>query len=184
MRELVHLRDCCNVSLDIECLGLKPTAPVLSIGVVCAVDGQEFSYYEAVQDTVGIPELGTVLDWMQQPGAASLAKSCHGPLPGALDTLADYLSDCTRMHRTAGGTGELRIWTRGVFDTPILEHKYEQLNRPVPWRYYQVIDLRSLSMAFPTTAPERDNDKTPLHHALGDARYQHYHMQAILKELP
>lgn len=175
-----------DIMIDIETLGLKSDATILSIGAVefGATDMWDEFYREvdpAQLDRNIDPQ--TVLWWLNQPGAAFLTEGKK--------TLNDALSDLTAfMYSTYKDNYDRsikdyefrgRVWAKSpVFDLAILRHAYEQLGLECPWAYHQERDIRTVQ-AFV------DKSDYPLfvgtkHNALDDAKHQAELVQLFLKE--
>jgi hypothetical protein len=79
-------------------------------------------------------------------------------------------------------SSNVRLWSQGNFDWPILANFLKAYGYEVPWAYWEVMDLRTLRAAFPnagSTLPPNPHK----HHALEDAKYQAAVLREILKEL-
>ena len=71
------------------------------------------------------------------------------------------------------------IWAQGpTYDCNILEHAYKSYNKPLPWKYYQVRDSRTVFSLW----PELPIPPTS-HHALEDCRRQISMLQSTLRHL-
>ncbi|MFA7331968.1 MAG: 3'-5' exonuclease [Candidatus Delongbacteria bacterium] len=62
--------------------------------------------------------------------------------------------------------GEIRVWSRGHFDITILENLLQAQGDPVPWRYSQVRDVRTLDEIIPPDMAQWE------HHPLSDCLAQ------------
>lgn len=177
----VALANCVNVSLDIETLGTAPGCKVLSIGA-CVLGHNPQFYRELGQGTLqqyGAVEADTLTWWHAQPGGKEFLDKCAvsmTDMSAALIGLEHYLESLTSNHHT-----QLRIWTQGQFDLPILEWHYKQEQVPVPWHYWEQVDLRSIRQMYPLVKPERAPNLVA-HNALFDAVYQAQVIGEILAE--
>lgn len=155
-----------DVMIDIEGLATGPETTILTIAA------QEFDplqrdrfgrdYYVRVdlesQDGRTI-EQGTIDWWAQQPALVrEEAFNEHDRV-----SLAEALQGLHRMVWHAR-----RVWAQGpTYDMNILEHAYRSLQMPLPWRYYQVRDSRTLFSLCPAL------ERYPAsHHALEDCQRQ------------
>lgn len=155
-----------DVMIDIEGLATGPETTILTIAA------QEFDplqrdrfgrdYYVRVdlesQDGRTI-EQGTIDWWAQQPALVrEEAFNEHDRV-----SLAEALQGLHRMAWHAR-----RVWAQGpTYDMNILEHAYKSLQMPLPWRYYQVRDSRTLFSLCPAL------ERYPAsHHALEDCQRQ------------
>jgi hypothetical protein len=166
-----------SLMIDIETIGVAPAATILTVAAQ-AFDpfGSGFQprhYYARL--TLESQEDRTIdqstLDWWAtQPTVAreeAFAEHDRVPLEQALDELAKLI-----WHSTF-------LWCQGpTFDCTILEHAFKSRNRPIPWKYYQVRDSRTVFSLW----PEQSIPPTP-HHALEDCRRQIVMLQNTLKHL-
>ena len=154
--------------IDLETLGLKHDAVILSIGAVRfdsdgPIPGEEL-YIEL--DTESQPEhrvdIDTLKWWMHQTSIGN-PMPVHGKVKPhhACFQLFDFLGIVEK---------EDEIWANGInFDMPKLEHLITTQGCYLPWKYHQVRDLRTLSKLFPGIPCGVNEQK---HNALCDARVQ------------
>jgi len=77
--------------------------------------------------------------WAEQPQEARDA--LENPKPVTVKTaLRDFSEWCERH---AKGSDFLVLWCHATFDAPILGYAYDLLGREAPWRFYNVVDLRT-----------------------------------------
>jgi exodeoxyribonuclease VIII len=163
--------------IDLEGLATGPNTCILTIAAQ-AFDpfGQGYydqHYYARVtlesQPTRDIDD-GTIEWWATQPAHAreeAFNEEGRIPLDQALDELGKLI-----WHSKL-------IWAQGpTYDMNILEHAYKSYNKPLPWKYFQVCDSRTLFRLWP------DQPIPPTsHHALEDCRRQIGMLQNTLKYL-
>jgi hypothetical protein len=166
-----------DLMIDLEGLATGPDATILTIAAQ-AFDPfghghYEQSYYARVtlesQENRQI-EQGTIEWWATQPAVVrdeAFDEQGRIPLDEALDGLGRLI-----WHSN-------RIWAQGpTYDMNILEHAYKSYNKPLPWKYYQVCDSRTLFRLWP------DQPIPPTsHHALEDCRRQIGMLQNTLRHL-
>jgi hypothetical protein len=155
-----------EIMIDIESLGAKPGACIVSIGAVrftrSAGIGEEF--FESVnvadaQDQGLEVDAGTVTWWLTQPSEARGQLDGGVLLDTALRRLADFIPD------------NATIWANSpAFDCVLLQSAYRAVGRDCPWNYYQQEDYRTLrnELGF----EEDDGVAGVKHNALADARRQ------------
>lgn len=171
-----------DVMIDIECLGVDPDAMILTIAAVgfdplgtgvlsehtmyCRVDTES-------QPNRSIDDL-TVEWWSKQSARAK--QEAFGPEDRV--PLGEALEQLTRLICNAR-----RLWANGpTYDMTILENAYKQLGKPLPWRFYKVMDARTVYNL--VSRPVRDvAKKTNDHHALQDCINQVGLLQYVLKHL-
>lgn len=158
-----------HIMIDLETLGTRPGCAIASIGAVAFdpnLGAVTETFYAAIDldscERAGLKaEIGTVGWWLRQGDAARAALFENTePLGHALERFALWF-------RRQGGR---EVWAHGAtFDPPILAAACEALGRPVPWRYPDVRDTRTL-YALAGVQPRRD--PATHHNALADAQAQ------------
>jgi DNA polymerase III epsilon subunit-like protein len=157
-----------DVMIDIEALGQKPSAAVLSIGAVMfgtAGLGETFYSPVLLQSCIDVGlkiDAETVAWWMKQSDEARQAafRADAPPLPVVLLRFTDwFVAQKARYPWCHGAT----------FDVPILDAAYEACGLPAPWKFYDVRDTRTL---YDLAALKVDRSKGVHHNALDDARAQ------------
>ena len=163
--------------IDLEGLATGPETCILTIAAQAfdpfGTDCYDQHYYARVcldsQPNRTI-EQGTIDWWATQPPHAkeeAFAESGRIPLDQALDGLGKLIWRSTL------------IWSQGpTYDMNILEHAYKSYHKPLPWKYYQVRDSRTVFSLWP------DQPIPPTtHHALEDCRRQITMLQNTLRHL-
>lgn len=172
---------CRDISIDLETLGTRYNAPVLSIGA-CAFDRAtgkthdsfyvEVDFKSAVK--AGLPNGDTIAWWMrqsheaQQLFAASRAKEKYH-LATALGMFGDWA-------RSVSG-GVPIVWGNGAtFDISILEHAYDQVvGLQEPWGFINIRDMRTILDVCEHVGIDARKGVEPIgvaHNAKDDAIYQ------------
>jgi len=163
--------------IDIETIGVAPTATILTIAAQ-AFDPFGTGYYDQQyyaritlesQSNRSIDE-STVAWWATQPAAArdeAFMEEGRVDLDQALDSLGKLIWRSSLL------------WCQGpTFDCTILEHAYKSYNKPIPWQYYKVRDSRTVFSLWPELSKPATS-----HHALEDCRRQIDLLQATLRHL-
>lgn len=155
-----------HVMVDIEALGSKPPAVILSIGaVVFDLSGTHEEFYYRVD--VGSSLLygfhvdpATVQWWNGQDDKAKAAAFyCPGaaPIHGVLDAFSSFVNKSTYL------------WAKGPdYDCVFIAAAYERLGMPVPWSFRNNRDVRTI-LALSGVRQEVNADA---HNALADAKSQ------------
>lgn len=167
------------IMLDLETLGVGPTAPVIAVGAV-AFDlstgsiGDEF--YEAItleSVLTGKFKLdpGTLKWWIGQSTEAKAA-AFNGnarPLAQVLQRFAEWI----------GRDAEhVEVWGNSpAFDCVILKHALTVAQVPVPWRFWNERCFRTIKALHPGVEYVEPKVK---HHALHDAKAQAEHLIKLL----
>lgn len=175
-RELEAVAQLDNAMIDIETLGKKPGAAVLSIGAVmfgAAGLGETFYAPVLLQSCIDVgltidPE--TVAWWMKQSDEARAAAfvADAAPLKVVLMCFTEwFVAQKARYPWCHGAT----------FDVPILDAAYEACGLQAPWKFYDVRDTRTL---YDLAGVKVDRSKGTHHNALDDA---HAQAKAAMKAL-
>lgn len=152
-----------HLMLDIETLGTRPGAVVLSVACVRFSDEARFQINMRVDEQQA---LGLTIDpatqawWGQQdPAAWQAATSNSLPLVQGLEYVRTWMQ--------WAGTDPL-IWCHGAtFDCPLLGAVYERAGLAPPWAYWAVRDTRTLYDLAGINV--KDYAVPPPHVALNDA---------------
>ena len=177
------------ISIDIETMSTAPTAAIASIGACrFAIGGDGIGDW--IGDTFHMHvslancqrhgltiDASTVLWWIKQGDDAKAAllggQQDAAPLVTALEALANFI-DAT----DDGGPEKPTIWANGAsFDLPILANAYRTVGMPLPWKFWEERDLRTLKGLSPDLRIERSGTH---HNALDDALHQARLVQHIL----
>ena len=162
-----------HFSIDLETLGTRYNAAILSIGVQqFDIDSGKLgeTFYREIDIDSAIKAgkvTGSTLAWWAQQG--EVAKRVFGsngktPLSVALDELRTWmLKKATKP----------KVWGNGSsFDISILEHAYDHgaVGLKEPWQYTNIRDMRTIMDYLQAEMkPKREGTH---HNALDDAKYQ------------
>ncbi|WP_279027083.1 3'-5' exonuclease [Gibbsiella quercinecans] len=165
-----------HLMLDIETLDTVPSAVILVVAAVFfdPKTGQLGAEFEAaVSCQKAQPgrtiSLDSVAWWARQSNEARKLAF------GGSETLKRVLSSFSRfIHMNA--TDSVKVWGNGKeFDCTILEHAFQQLELPCPWRFWDTQDVRTIITLAElhgfNPKKERPFEGTP-HRALDDAKHQ------------
>ena len=174
-----------DIMLDIETLGTRPNAVMLTIGAV------KFDPFgddrESIKDnTILMPTFYRRVDpasfdwddkeinedtlrwWASQSDEVKEEAFTEHDRHDIRDVMRDFYKWCGAFDR---------VWANGpAFDIVILEHINKQISRGNPWQYYQVCDARTI---YNLADHERPNPA--LHHALWDCWSQVVALQSTLR---
>lgn len=158
-----------NVMLDLETLGTRPDAAILSIGAIAFNLHDNLTQYFEVKCQPDLArytvDYSTVAFWMAQPDAARLPlfKNTR-PMYDALGALSSFLSVTIPSDAT--------VWALpAAFDIPIIENAYRTEKRVIPWKYDSAACLRTLCKLAKITKAQRVQPRIP-HDALSDCEAQ------------
>ena len=163
----------------LETLATGPNAAVLTLGAVKFNPwGQGYSdkiYFRIDlddQDALGREVDPNTLDWWSKQDPAIMEEAFHPddriPLKEAVD----------RFHKFAWGCDQ--FWSHGAtFDLVIMENLYKQLEKPLPWNFWQLRCTRTIF----DLGWDPDMPKNSKHNALEDAIRQSVGVQNIYRKL-
>lgn len=165
-----------DAMIDLETLGTKQDSSIIALGV-SVFDGRHFENREwTIKPDYDRAELSTLAWWREQPDGELFLKELETDF--AFNTVREAFreaSDTYRWHdkKTVGAT---RFWCRGMqFDFLLLEHQLQK----VPWKYWQLNDLRTLHKAWGDPEGYSAPAAGVAHRAGEDAYEQNKLLQAI-----
>ena len=135
--------------IDLETMGNKPNAPIVSIGAVffdpsLGELGKEFYQVVTLKSSVdggAVPDPETIMWWMQQSEEARLA-ICDKE---SAVSIATALSSLTCFIRDNANPDKVQVWGNGAtFDNVILRSSYEREWIPCLWPFWNDRDVRTI----------------------------------------
>jgi hypothetical protein len=172
-----------DIMIDLETLNTTPDATILTIGAVKFDPfGSEVkepamdSFYCRVDvdscDRIGLTTSDDTIAWW-----ANQSKEAQAAAFDPKDRL-DIEEAFARLYKFCWGAK--RVWSNGsCFDIIICEHVFRKINRAVPWKFWEVRDVRT---AFDLGInPQRP--PVTAHHALEDAWNQAVGIQNVYNTL-
>lgn len=134
-----------DVMLDLETMGNKSNAAIVSIGAVefnleTGKIGREFYKVVGLQSCldVGLKVTASTIYWWLQQSEAARKKICeeNEQLQTVLHAFKIWMRDCV---------DKVNIWGNGVrFDIGILEDAYMACHQKNPWYFRSEMDVRTL----------------------------------------
>lgn len=167
-----------HTMFDLETLGTRAGCVIASIGAV-EFDPQAGTlgrnYYglinmQSCMDARLRVDASTVQWWLKQSEAARKELCQEGfPLKTVLTTFGQWLDP------------ESMLWSHGCsFDVPILETAYHAVKVPVPWKFWNIRDSRTLFDVLGVTV---DRSRGTHHNALDDSKAQALAVGQALRKL-
>ena len=161
-----------HAMIDLETLDTRPSCTVLSLGAVkfdATNDSEPHSeIYLKIniddQDRLGRTTSDSTIEWWskQDPKIMEEAFDQTGSV-----TVEEALQQLTKWM-----VGVDTLWGHGYgFDITILEDMYRNVERPIPWNFWQVKDSRTL-FSMCEKDPRKMLGQNDLHNALADAYFQ------------
>ncbi len=159
--------------IDLETLGTKENCVVISIGVVAfneeGFQGRDFYAVFNVEEQIVKGrkiDYSTLKWWMSQSEEARkvFTEGSHN-VETILNCLTEYINSFMEDGKSAF------IWGNGsIFDISIMQNLYDQYNIEIPWKFWNVMDLRTF-VRFVGDG-ERVQNNGIQHNARDDARNQ------------
>jgi hypothetical protein len=158
-----------NLTIDFETLGTEANSPVISLGAVLFLEDRIVNTFYTTLDINQqikdgrIPSGDTIKWWMNQ---SEKARSVFNE--EAKDTVAGLKDFLWFVNQS---TGTIEPWGNGSnFDITIIEHLLTMYNLTIPWKFWNIRDLRTFKeYVYNGKQTER---KGVHHNALDDAIYQ------------
>lgn len=186
-----HNDDYRHLMVDLETMGNRSNAPIVSIGAVFfnpnnGNTGAEFYTAVSLESSMlhgGVPDAGTIIWWLKQsPEARSaIAMADTMPLIDALELFSDFISE----NSDAGS--DVQVWGNGAsFDNVILRSSYDRANIECPWKFRNDRDVRTMTELGKAIGINPRYDipfNGDMHNALSDARHQVKYVSAIWQKL-
>lgn len=171
-----------DISIDLETLGIRYDAAILSIGLVqfdrfTAKMGKTFYAEIDIDSAIASGSIqGSTLAWWieQNPRAKKLFANDRAAEKKSLATALHEMRDFFMQCEAKGG--EHFVWGNGAtMDITILEHAFHRgsVGLEVPWKFWKIRDMRTavdLAQIDPKNWPFPNN--AVAHNALDDAARQ------------
>jgi hypothetical protein len=171
-----------DVTLDLETLGTTPDSVILTIGMIKFDPYSDFIDldhgihhridFNSQIDMGRFVSEDTLRWWSKQDPVVveeAMGEEDRIPLNKVCDDINRFL------------VGAKNIWCQGPhFDICMLENLYRQLERPIPWNYWQISDSRTF---FKIHGDPREVGRDAAHNALMDCYYQSIGVQQLYKKL-
>jgi len=168
-----------HLMVDMETMAVSPNAVVLSLGAV-HFDPYQNGYTDSIyfridlddQDRLGREIDPNTIDWWARQDP-KIMEEAFSP-----DNRISLVDGIDQFHKFAWGCDA--FWSHGAtFDLVILENIYKQLNKALPWNYWQLRDTRTLfDLGWDPEMPKGNK-----HDALQDAIRQSIGVQNIYRKL-
>lgn len=168
-----------HVMIDLETMGQRPDAPIISIGAVAFDATTVHEYFYVVVGLQSSVDAGaridpsTVMWWLKQGDEArsALAAADAMDIATALDRFDKWIRP-----DVAG------VWGNGAsFDNVIMAESYRRLGRTPPWEFWKDRCYRTIKSIYTDVKLDRSGTH---HNALHDAISQAKHLIAISKAHP
>ncbi len=181
-----------HLMVDLETMGKKPGAPIVSVGAVffdpaSGLTGAEYYQVINLESSMSFgarPDASTILWWLKQSPEARSAIVVDDTvgLVEALEQFLDFIAE-----NAANGSRTVQLWGNGSsFDCSLLEAAFELADTPFPiphWNYRDVRTVVELGKAVGLNARYDIPFEGDQHNALADAHHQVKYVSAIWQRL-
>ncbi len=181
-----------HLMVDLETMGKKPGAPIVSVGAVffdpaSGKTGAEYYQVINLESSMSFgarPDASTILWWLKQSPEARSAIVVDDTvgLVEALEQFLDFIAE-----NAANGSRSVQLWGNGSsFDCSLLEAAFELADTPFPiphWNYRDVRTVVELGKAVGLNSRYDIPFEGYQHNALADARHQVKYVSAIWQRL-
>jgi len=171
-----------HATIDLETLDVKPTATVLTLGGVKFNPANDSEPYDELyfkisvddQDGYGRTTNDSTIAWWATQDPKIMEEAFDQ------DDAITVKEACARIAKWSVGVDT--FWGQGYgFDFTMMENLFYNVERPIPWQFWQVLDSRTLFKMI--SRDPRKGMQTDLHNALADAYFQAKAIQIAHKEL-
>lgn len=181
-----------HLMLDLETMGKKPGAPIVSMGAVffdptTGETGGEFYRVICLESSMYFgakPDAGTILWRLKQSSEARSAivvDDAQG-LVEALEQFTDFIAE-----NASNGSRNVQLWGNGSsFDCSIIEAAFELADCPFPvphWNYRDVRTVVEMGKAIGMNSRYEIPFEGDQHNAMADALHQVKYVSAIWQRL-
>jgi hypothetical protein len=172
-----------HIMIDLETMGTRPDAPIISIGAVAFDNLSVLDTFYANVDLSSAVNSGakidaqTVMWWLRQDAQARAAFEDGQDVAYSLvGALTPFSANWMAKHEVRA------IWGNGAtFDNVILRESYHRTAVPFPFPFWLDRCYRTVKSSHPDVAMERVGEH---HNALDDAKSQALHLIAINQKYP
>lgn len=180
-----------HLMLDLETMGNKPNAPIVSIGAVVFEPstgeiGADFYRVVRLKSSVdggAVPDPDTIIWWLKQSPEARAA-ICDEE--NAVN-IVTALSDLNCFIRDHADPKKVQVWGNGAtFDNVIIRASYEREYVPCLWNFWNDRDVRTIVELGKAIGINPRSDipfEGDVHNALADAVHQAKYVSAIWQKL-
>lgn len=144
--------------IDFETFDNKPTSAVVSVGVVLFTNtkiiGKKYWVFKLEEQFKAGRTVSesTLRWWLSQSKESKKVFDIENLEKGAVKwfTLDEFLIDFEGrigaiLKKTKENWDSVNVWGNGsIFDIAIFEDIYRQIDRPIPWKFWNIIDFRTL----------------------------------------
>lgn len=155
-----------HIMVDIETLGRRNDAAIREVGLVAFLESGEIigtlqiSVFPEAWNCNNRTFSGETIQWIVSTGAIDPEPNCH--------SYEMLIEEMDRFFKDYNGANT-RVWAKGNMDFEVLKDLYETLCKPLPWKFWQPRDLRTINDIF--TSRSFKQSQMP-HRAVDDAVIQ------------
>ena len=174
-----------HLMIDIETMGIRPGAAIVSIGAVqfdlsTGETGNEFFDIIDLQSSFDMglkAEAATLFWWFKQSDYAKEKIQGGSHISKVLLAFSEFFM------KSESGYGGMQVWGNSArFDLGILETAYKANKTPIPWNSWLERDVRTLNFLQPNVRSEIKFEGVP-HDPVADCKHQIKYVCEIYKRL-
>lgn len=161
------------VSIDLETLGVRADAVILSIGAAAEVDGTLVTFASAIKvgngsQTERLIDSNTLAWWREKGPLFDQTMAACEDAPDLREVLLQFAAWYSRL---GNDRDRLYPWGNGAsFDVGMLDHAFAQEGIVPPWQFWTVRDLRTLKHLAQDAGVFQHVEREGVHHdAVTDA---------------
>lgn len=158
-----------HICVDVETLSTKPNAIIVTIAAVKFnlnsdnIETFSVNINPRSSKNFGLHISQDTLDWWRKQNPEAVNAWQHSQI-GLEDGLDQFSAFCN--------TSDMLYWSNGThFDFPILESSYDATNKKVPWKYWNVHELRTAYL-LGDLDPKKEERVGVYHNAVDDCLTQ------------
>lgn len=181
-----------DIMIDIETLGKVPGSVILSVGAVVfdIETGDPVDENSCFYDVISLEsslhaglkvDSSTLLWWMSEDQSEARNALLEELNDENASMIEEVLIDLGLFIEKWTGDNKKKVWANPpTFDLMILESAYDILYMEVPWKHYEMMDLRTLKKLYTGPKPKFEIEGHK-HNALYDAKLQAKICSHVLK---
>ena len=163
-----------HATVDLETLDVQPTATILTLGGVKFNPFSRSEPYDELYFKISVDDQhrygrttnDSTIRWWSQQDPKIMEEAFDQSNPNEVLTVEQACASIARW-----SVGVDTFWGQGYgFDFTMLESLFRDIQRPIPWQFWQILDSRTLFKMLPVDP--RKSMQTNLHNALADAYFQ------------
>lgn len=130
-----------DIMIDIETLGRRNDAAIREVGLVAfkndgtILDSVQLCVANGVWNTHHRTFCGETILWLMKEGSLDMSENCS-----SYEMLTDKINEFFKKHNCK----DSHVWSKGHMDLEVIKDLYEELGKPLPWKFWQPRDMRTI----------------------------------------